>query len=93
MRDHAAKRTGRENMTALVWHDWRRTRVVRLRRQGMPKEMIAAITGHDPKSIDEMLKVYGPIDATITAAALATAIDADRAARAKAAKKASNKPA
>ncbi|MEL6485808.1 MAG: hypothetical protein AAFQ13_01505 [Pseudomonadota bacterium] len=74
IRDHAAKRTDRPAMRNLVWHDWRRTRVVRLRRQGMPKEMIGAITGHDPKSIDEMLKVYGPIDPTVTAAALASSM-------------------
>lgn len=72
---HAAERTGRPSMNKLVWHDLRRTRVVRLRRRGMPKEMIASITGHDPKSIDEMLKVYGPIDPTITAAAIAGTLE------------------
>lgn len=79
IRDHAAERTNRPQMKKLVWHDLRRTRVVRLRRRGMPKEMISAITGHDPKSIDEMLKVYGPIDPTITAAALASTLDAGAA--------------
>lgn len=72
---HAAQRTGRPQMEGLVWHDLRRTRVVRLRRMGMPREMIASVTGHDPKSIEEMLKVYGPIDPTITAAALASTLD------------------
>lgn len=67
----AAKATGRKHMTDLVWHDLRRTRVVRLRRRGMPKEMIASITGHSLQSINAMLKVYGPIDPTITAAAIA----------------------
>ena len=69
--DHAAKRTGRDGMRKLVWHDLRRTRVVRLRRHGHDKTTISAITGLDPKSIDEMLKIYGPIDPTITAAAIA----------------------
>lgn len=69
--DHAADRTGREALRDLTWHDLRRTRVVRLRRKGYGKEAISAITGLDPKTIDAMLKVYGPIDPTITAAALA----------------------
>lgn len=72
--DHAATRAERPQMRGLTWHDLRRTRVVRLRRRGMSKEMIASITGHDPKTIDEMLKVYGPIDPTITAAALASTL-------------------
>jgi hypothetical protein len=79
IRDHAATRTGLEDMRDLVWHDLRRTRVVRLRRQGMPKEMIGALTGHDPKSIDEILKVYGPIDPTITAAAIVSALEHEQA--------------
>lgn len=74
IRDHAAETRGRPGMAGLHWHDLRRTRVVRLRRTGMPKEMIASITGHDPKSIDEMLKIYGPIDPTITAAAIASTL-------------------
>lgn len=69
--EHAAKATNRPNMKGLVWHDLRRTRVVRLRRQGMDPAMIASITGHSPQSITMMLKVYGPIDPTITAAAIA----------------------
>lgn len=77
--DHAADRTGRTSMRTLTWHDIRRTRVVRLRRRGTPKEMIAAITGHDPKTIDEMLKVYGPIDPTTTAAAIAGTLEERRA--------------
>jgi hypothetical protein len=72
---HAAKSTGRTHMTDLVWHDLRRTRVVRLRRRGMDPAMIASITGHSPASINMMLKVYGPVDATITAAALASGMD------------------
>ncbi|WP_404480005.1 hypothetical protein [Novosphingobium sp. BL-52-GroH] len=71
----AAEATKRPHMTDLVWHDLRRTRVVRLRRRSMPKEMIAAITGHSLQSINAMLKVYGPIDATITAAAIADSLD------------------
>lgn len=73
--DHAAKATGREHMAKLVWHDLRRTRVVRLRRRGMHPAMIAAITGHSPQSINMMLRVYGPVDPTITAAALADSLD------------------
>lgn len=69
--DHAATATGRAHMRDLVWHDLRRTRVVRLRRRGMPVAMIASITGHSSQSINMMLKVYGPIDPTMTAAALA----------------------
>lgn len=72
---HAAAACDRPHMTELVWHDLRRTRVVRLRRRGMHPAMIAAITGHSPASIDMMLKVYGPIDATITAAALAASLE------------------
>lgn len=70
--EHAAKATGRKQMTDLVWHDLRRTRVVRLRRKGMDPAMIASITGHSLQSINMMLKVYGPVDPTITAAALAS---------------------
>lgn len=73
--DHAAETTGRTHMANLVWHDLRRTRVVRLRRRGMHPAMIAAITGHSPQSINMMLRVYGPIDPTITAAALADSLD------------------
>jgi hypothetical protein len=73
---HAAKATGRAHMTGLVWHDLRRTRVVRLRRRGMDPSMIASITGHSPASITMMLKVYGPVDPTITAAAIASDLPA-----------------
>jgi len=73
--EKAADATGRENMRQLVWHDLRRTRVVRLRRRGMHPAMIATITGHSPQSINMMLKVYGPVDPTITAAALADSLD------------------
>ncbi|TCM42056.1 hypothetical protein [Novosphingobium sp. ST904] len=73
--DHAVKTTGRKSMENLVWHDLRRTRVVRLRRRKMPKEMIASITGHSLAAIEAMLKVYGPVDPTITAAAIASSLD------------------
>jgi hypothetical protein len=73
--DHAAERAARPQMTELVWHDLRRTRVVRLRRRGMPKEMIASITGHSLQAINEMLKVYGPVDPTVTAAAIAGTLE------------------
>lgn len=36
---------------------------------------IAAITGHSLQSITMMLKVYGPVDPTVTAAAIAGALD------------------
>lgn len=71
----AIEMTGREEMANLHWHDLRRTRVVRLRRRGMAKEMIAAITGHSLASIQMMLKVYGPIDPTITAQAIAATLE------------------
>jgi hypothetical protein len=35
---------------------------------------IAALTGHSPESINMMLKVYGPVDPTITAATPAAAL-------------------
>ncbi len=69
----AIKGTGLKEMEALVWHDLRRTRVVRLRRMGMPKEQIATVTGTSNETIDAMLDAYGPIDATMTAHALAAA--------------------
>ena len=72
---HAIEKTGRARMAELVWHDLRRTRVVRLRRRGMHPAMIAAMTGHSPQSINMMLKVYGPVDPTVTAAAFAGALD------------------
>ena len=72
--EHAIEATGREAMRELVWHDLRRTRVVRLRRRGMVPAMIASITGHSLQSINMMLKVYGPVDPTITAAALASTL-------------------
>lgn len=79
---HAAKATHRPQMNDLVWHDLRRTRVVRLRRRGMDPAMIASITGHSPQSIGMMLKVYGPVDPTMTAAALASTLDPLPAAKA-----------
>ena len=62
-----------EEMRDLVWHDLRRTRVVRLRRMGMSEAQIATVTGTSPQTIMAMLKAYGPIDATMTAHALAAA--------------------
>ncbi len=73
--EHAAARCDRPRMLELVWHDLRRTRVVRLRRRRMPKEMIATITGHSLRAIEAMLKVYGPVDPTMTAAALASTLE------------------
>lgn len=70
----AVEMTGRAHMEELVWHDLRRTRVVRLRRRGMAPAMIASLTGHSPQSINMMLKVYGPVDPTITAAAIVAAL-------------------
>jgi hypothetical protein len=65
-------------MRDLVWHDLRRTRVVRLRRLGLDAGAIATITGHSPAAIWSMLKVYGPADPQMTAAALARAIQLER---------------
>jgi hypothetical protein len=69
----AAEATGMQEMRDLVWHDLRRTRVVRLRRMGMSEAQIATVTGTSPQTIMAMLKAYGPIDATMTAHALAAA--------------------
>jgi hypothetical protein len=74
IKEHAAARCERPRMLDLVWHDLRRTRVVRCRRRGMAPEMIATITGHSPRAIYEMLKVYGPVDATMTAMAIASTL-------------------
>lgn len=74
IKHHAASASGNPAMAELVWHDLRRTRVVRLRRQGMAIDKIAAITGHSPQAVGEMLRVYGPVDPQITAAALAEAL-------------------
>jgi hypothetical protein len=80
--DHAAREESREHMAQLVWHDLRRTRVVRLRRRGMAKEMIAALTGHSMHAINEMLRVYGPVDPTMTANAIVASLPAREAATA-----------
>lgn len=77
--DDAADATGMEEMRDLVWHDLRRTRVVRLRRMGMSEAQIATVTGTSPQTIMQMLKAYGPIDATMTAQALAAASIAEAA--------------
>jgi integrase len=67
VKDHAIARTGRTNMDGLHWHDLRRTACVRLKRQGISNDLIGMITGHAPGSVDAMMKVYGPIDANMTA--------------------------
>lgn len=77
--DDAAEATGMEEMRELVWHDLRRTRVVRLRRMGMSEAQIATVTGTSPQTILAMLKAYGPIDATMTAHALAAAANHETA--------------
>lgn len=81
--EHAIEKTGDQAMKDLQWRDWRRTRVVRLRRRGFTREQISSITGHSLKSIDKMLEVYGPIDATITANTLAAALAIDAAEKGK----------
>lgn len=73
VRDAAAERCQLPAMRGLVWHDFRRTRVVHLRREGLNPQQIAAITGHSLAAIADMLRVYGPVDANVTAAALAAA--------------------
>ncbi len=75
--EHAAEASNQPEMRELVWHDLRRTRVVRLRRQRVPKEQIATVTGTSPQTIDAMLKAYGPIDATMTAGTIVASLDAD----------------
>ena len=75
MVEKAVEATKRTNMRDLVWHDLRRTRVVRLRRRGMRPDQISSITGHSLASIKMMLEVYGPIDPTITAHSIASTLD------------------
>jgi hypothetical protein len=74
--EHAATAANRPGMRDLVWHDLRRTRVVRMRRRGRHPATIAALTGHTLQSLNMMLSVYGPIDATSTAGAIASMLDA-----------------
>lgn len=74
---HAIEATGKTAMADLQFRDWRRTRVVRMRRHGYNREQIASLTGHSLKSIDAMLEVYGPVDATMTAGAIAGMLDAE----------------
>jgi hypothetical protein len=76
---NAAEASGQPEMVDLVWHDLRRTRVVRLRRMGMSEAQIATVTGTSPQTIMAMIKAYGPIDATMTAHALAAASMAETA--------------
>ena len=68
IKDHAIARTGRTQMDELHWHDLRRSRCVELKRQGFAHDRIATLTGHEPASIDAMMKVYGPVDPNMTAA-------------------------
>lgn len=77
--DHAATASNQADMRDLTWHDLRRTRVVRLRRQRVPKEQIAALTGTSDQTISAMLKAYGPIDGTMTAGTIIASLDADEA--------------
>jgi hypothetical protein len=78
--DHAATQADRPNMRDLHWHDLKRTRVVRLKRLGLDRDAIAALTLTSPKSIDKMLSVYGPSDPTQTAYTLIAATDREAAA-------------
>lgn len=71
IKDHAVKATGRTGMDDLHWHDFRRSRVVELKRMGFTHDRIATLTGHEPASIDEIMKVYGPVDPEMTAALIA----------------------
>ena len=68
VKDHAVACTGRTRMDQLHWHDFRRSRVVELKRQGFSHDRIATLTGHEPGSIDQIMKVYGPVDPNMTAA-------------------------
>jgi hypothetical protein len=77
--DHAITRTGRSSLDGLQWRDLRRTRVVRLKRQGFTHDRIANLTGHSKKSIDKMMEVYGPIDSNMTAALIAESGERQRA--------------
>lgn len=71
VKDHAIARTGRTQMDELHWHDLRRSRVVELKRQGFSHDRIATLTGHEPASINAIMKVYGPVDSNMTAALIA----------------------
>lgn len=71
IKDHAIKATGRTGMDELVWHDLRRSRVVELKRQGYSHDRIATLTGHEPDSVNAIMKIYGPVDSNMTVALLA----------------------
>lgn len=75
--DDAVAVTGMNDMLDLVWHDLRRTRVVNLRRQRIPKEQIATVTGTSEQTITAMLDAYGPIDATMTAGTIVASMQAE----------------
>lgn len=68
IKDHAVACTGRTQMDELHWHDLRRSRVVELKRQGFSHDRIATLTGHEPETIDAIMRVYGPVDPAMTAA-------------------------
>ena len=79
IKDHAIAKTGRTTMDELHWHDFRRSRVVQLKRMGFSHDRIATLTGHEPGSIDAIMKIYGPVDFNMTAALIA---DSNRATKA-----------
>jgi integrase len=81
IKDHAIKETGRAHMDELHWHDFRRSRVVELKRQGSTHDQIAQLTGHEPGSVDGIMKVYGPVDSNMTARVIATSHTASKAKR------------
>ena len=57
-----------------------RSRAVELKRQGFSHDRIATLTGHEADSINEMMKIYGPVDPNMTAALIA---DSNRATKAR----------
>jgi len=71
IKDHAIEATGRSDMDDLHWHDFRRSRVVELKRQGFTHDQIGQLTGHEPGSVDSIMKVYGPVDSNMTARVIA----------------------
>lgn len=78
IKDHAVARTGRTQMDQLHWHDLRRSRVVELKRQGLSHDRIATLTGHAADSINEIMKVYGPVDPNMTAALIVDSASATK---------------
>ncbi|WP_226018641.1 hypothetical protein [Novosphingobium sp. FKTRR1] len=78
IKDHAIKCTGRVGMDQLVWHDFRRSRVVELKRQGFSHDRIATLTGHQPDSVNAIMKIYGPVDSNMTVSLLAASAEQAR---------------